>query len=249
VLKKTKLAESDLIITMLSEDGRQIRAVAKGARKPGSKCGPVLEVYNVASMLLHTGRSLDIVSEATGDLSNTACRSDVEHNAAAGAVAELLEKVTRDSETEPRVYALSLAALAAIGQAGPDALVFITAASLMKITAQIGYRPVLAHCALCGAGISPNIHGDYAVSLPDGGVICDDCLGAGRVAPIDIPSDELEWISFAINSTYADIQTACSDNAGMERIGDAFLTFTSQWMQTHMSIRLKSLDMLRVLSV
>ena len=36
VLRKTKLGESDLILTLLSSDGSQIRAVAKGARKPKS---------------------------------------------------------------------------------------------------------------------------------------------------------------------------------------------------------------------
>lgn len=34
VLKKTKLGESDLILTCLKDDGSQLRAVAKGARKP-----------------------------------------------------------------------------------------------------------------------------------------------------------------------------------------------------------------------
>ncbi|WP_179184937.1 DNA repair protein RecO, partial [Collinsella vaginalis] len=37
VLDKTKLKETDLILTLLARDGRQIRAVAKGARKPGSR--------------------------------------------------------------------------------------------------------------------------------------------------------------------------------------------------------------------
>ena len=31
VLRKTKLGETDLILTLLAEDGRQVRAVAKGA--------------------------------------------------------------------------------------------------------------------------------------------------------------------------------------------------------------------------
>lgn len=36
VLKHTKLGETDVIVTMLGGDGRQIRAVAKGLRKPGN---------------------------------------------------------------------------------------------------------------------------------------------------------------------------------------------------------------------
>ena len=37
VLDKTKLGESDLILELLAENGSLVRAVAKGARKPGSR--------------------------------------------------------------------------------------------------------------------------------------------------------------------------------------------------------------------
>ena len=66
VLRKTKLGETDAIVTLLAEDGRELRAVAKGLRKPGSKLGGVLEPFTEVSLLLHTGRSLDVVSEAAG---------------------------------------------------------------------------------------------------------------------------------------------------------------------------------------
>ena len=36
VLKHTKLGETDAIVTMLASDGSQVRAVAKGLRKPAS---------------------------------------------------------------------------------------------------------------------------------------------------------------------------------------------------------------------
>ena len=44
VLDKTKLKETDLILTMLDERGRQVRAVAKGARKPGGRLAARCEI-------------------------------------------------------------------------------------------------------------------------------------------------------------------------------------------------------------
>ncbi|MFQ9180415.1 MAG: DNA repair protein RecO [Eggerthella lenta] len=64
VLRKTKLGESDLILALLAEDGSQIRAVAKGARKPASSFAARLELYSVVDLLVARGRSLDIVKEA-----------------------------------------------------------------------------------------------------------------------------------------------------------------------------------------
>ena len=67
VLDKTKLKETDLILTMLDERGRQVRAVAKGARKPGGRLAARCELFCTVDMLLAHGRSLD---------SRLACRAD-----------------------------------------------------------------------------------------------------------------------------------------------------------------------------
>ena len=61
VLKHTKLGETDAIVTMLASDGSQVRAVAKGLRKPGNRIGARLELFCEADLLLHEGKSLDIV--------------------------------------------------------------------------------------------------------------------------------------------------------------------------------------------
>ena len=74
VLKKTKLGEADSIITLLARDGRQIRAVAKGVRKPASRFGARLELCSVVDVLLYPGRSLDVISEVRCVSTNDACR-------------------------------------------------------------------------------------------------------------------------------------------------------------------------------
>ena len=48
VLDKTKLKETDLILTMLDERGRQVRAVAKGARKPGGRLAARLSLIHIS---------------------------------------------------------------------------------------------------------------------------------------------------------------------------------------------------------
>ena len=63
VLCRTKLGEADLIVTLLCDVGRQVRAVAKGARKPGSRLAGVVGAGNEVSLLLHEGRSLDVITE------------------------------------------------------------------------------------------------------------------------------------------------------------------------------------------
>ena len=64
VLRKTKLGETDVILDLLAGDGRIVRAVAKGLRKPGSKFGGRLEPYSDVELLLHTGRTFEVIAEA-----------------------------------------------------------------------------------------------------------------------------------------------------------------------------------------
>ncbi|MBQ3328952.1 MAG: recombination protein O N-terminal domain-containing protein, partial [Eggerthellaceae bacterium] len=52
VLRKTKLGEKDLIVTLLSEDGSLLRAVAKGARKPGGSLAARIDLFRVVAALL-----------------------------------------------------------------------------------------------------------------------------------------------------------------------------------------------------
>ena len=89
VLRRTKLGESDLILTLLSEDGSQKRAVAKGARRPKSSFAARTEPFCVIDALCATGRSLDILKEARLVAAHDALRCNLEASAAAAPVAGL----------------------------------------------------------------------------------------------------------------------------------------------------------------
>lgn len=141
VLKKTKLGETDLIITFLDEEGLQRRAVAKGARKPGSFMAARLELYMLVEAQLSSGRSLDIVTDARILEAHAACRSDLEHSAAAAVPVELIERATTHHNAEPLLYAMTLAALDTLGKAEATAAALISLACTLKLCAALGVRP------------------------------------------------------------------------------------------------------------
>ena len=141
VLKKTKLGETDLIITLLDEEGVQRRAVAKGARKPGSFFATRLELYMLVEAQLSSGRSLDIVTDVRILEANTVCRSSVEYSAACAVPVELVERATAHHNAEPLLFAMTLAALQQIGEAANAAPVMISLACVLKLCAALGVRP------------------------------------------------------------------------------------------------------------
>ncbi len=141
VLKKTKLGETDLIVTLLDEEGMQRRAVAKGARKPGSFLAARLELFMLVEAQLSKGRSLDIAIDARILEAHAACRSDMEHSAAASVPAELVEKATAHHNEEPLLYAMLVAAFEYIGKGRGATPYMISLACVLKLCAALGVRP------------------------------------------------------------------------------------------------------------
>ena len=111
VCRKTKLGETDTIVTLLASDGRQLRAVAKGLRKPGGRFGARLEPFAVVDLLLHEGRNLDIVTEARTVSTHSALREDFDRSAAAMVVVDLLDKVAVEGQAEPQLFAMATTTL------------------------------------------------------------------------------------------------------------------------------------------
>lgn len=64
VLRTTKLGEADRIVTLLTRSHGKIRAVAKGVRRVKSRFGGRLEPFMRVDVLIATGRTLDVVSQA-----------------------------------------------------------------------------------------------------------------------------------------------------------------------------------------
>lgn len=237
VLKKTKLGESDLIYTFLSEDGSQVRAVGKGARKPTSPFSSRLELYSVVDLLIHQGKSLDIVTEARLVTAGTLLRTDLCWSAAAAPMAELLEKVTQQDLVESRLFALTEKALKQLENSQMEKLPALTAAHLMKSMAFLGFRPSLKECVVCGS-FCDEVVSDFFCSFALGGLVCRSC--SSQVETQKFSSNTIEWLRALIALTFEEISTSDID------LTTAFelLQFDKQWIKQHAGVSLKSLDFL-----
>ncbi|MDR1184384.1 MAG: DNA repair protein RecO [Coriobacteriales bacterium] len=255
VLRKTRLGETDLIITGFSGEGRQVRAVAKGARKPGSKLGVHLELYSITHVLLHKGRNLDIITEASGVVSNRDCRADVLHSAGAAVIVEMLDRVSADGDGEARLFPLASEALRCVGTVPDEGVALITAAAVLKMSAQLGFRPSLTQCVYCGDDVVAVLKGDadaaietvpgdtLGFSFEQGGVICDTCLSELTENSYRHRDAQLiRWAEVLITSKFVDLE--CYGDEEHAGLGRALLDFAREWLRFHLVNRLKSLDFL-----
>lgn len=239
VLRKTKLGEGDLVVTLLSEDGSQLRAVAKGARKPTSPFASRLELYSVADALLARGRSLDIVKEVRLVEGNERLRCDLERAVCAAPVAELSGRVSQDGLENPRLFALTRVALSSLGRVEAPFAPAIAAGHLLKALAFAGLRPSLDACVVCGRELGASApEGLAALSYREGGVVCPACRGAAEA--VMVPASTLGWCRVLLGSTFAEIEGMGVDPSA----SFAALRFCQQWVREHVGANLRSLDFL-----
>jgi DNA repair protein RecO (recombination protein O) len=233
VLRKTKLGETDIILTLLAADGRQLRAVAKGLRKPGGRFGGRLEPYSVADLLLHTGRSLDVVTEAMTVATHAGLREDFDRSAAAAVVADLLDKVSLEGQPEERLFALATTTLDVMETAPLEALPPIVIAFLGKSMAMHGYRPQIESCACCSSELGECT----TFSVSAGGALCGSCAEADA-SGIRFGPEGRAWLSRLMQARMAEIPQLDMPPAA---VADCFALMRA-FVVYHLPSRLKALD-------
>jgi DNA repair protein RecO (recombination protein O) len=194
VLRTQKLGEADRIITILTRRNGRIRAAAKGVRRTKSRFGARLEPFTHVDLLLYTGRSLDVITQAeTVRPYGEPLVADYPRYTSGTAMLETAERFT-PMEKEPviRQFLLLVGGLRALTEAEHDPRLVLDA-YLLRTLAVAGYAPALDECAVCGSpdpGGRPGGIADEAApsssrffSVAAGGLTCQSCRPPGAATP------------------------------------------------------------------
>jgi DNA repair protein RecO (recombination protein O) len=198
VLRTQKLGEADRIITILGRTTGRVRAVAKGVRRTKSRFGARLEPFTHVDLMLHPGRSLDVITQAEvirpyGE----PLTADYPRYTAGVAMLETAERFT-PMEKEPalRQLLLLIGGLRSLGESEHDSRLILDA-FLLRSLAVAGYAPALEECARCGA--SPSGRPRPGASAPS------DPARPGASGPSDparpgasAPGDQVRLPAFAV---------------------------------------------------
>lgn len=233
VLDKTKLKETDLILTLVAQGGRQVRAVAKGARKPGSRLAARCELCCEVDLLLAQGRNLDIVSQAELLSAPLGAQPSYELLTAASAVAEVASRCTYEDAKDPYVFPITAAVLGRMASADPAHLDLLVAAYVFKLLSHVGYRPDYSGCVACGDE-APSFFSAQA-----GGLLCASCAsGAPGCERVD--ANLARWLADLIALRFDDLMRAEVD----ERTAAHLLGLSHLWAATHLECRLRAMEFL-----
>ncbi|GAA3749536.1 DNA repair protein RecO [Salinactinospora qingdaonensis] len=179
VLRTQKLGEADRIVTLLTRRTGLVRAVGKGVRRTKSRFGARLEPFTHVDLQCHTGRSLDVITQAdTVRAYGSPIVDDYARYTAGTAMLETAEKIVIvEKDPALRQFLLLVGALRTLGE-NSHAPRLVLDAYLLRSLAVAGYAPALHDCAGCG-GQGP--HRSFAVHA--GGAVCSVCRPAGSTSP------------------------------------------------------------------
>lgn len=239
VLRKTKLGESDLIITFLVEDGSSVQAVAKGARKPKSSFASRLELFSCAEIFCAQSKGLPLIQEARLSASHQGLRTDFDKSTASSVVAELVAKSIHEQVPSPRLFALVHSTFDALESAQSEQIYPLVLASCLKVFAFTGVRPSFAQCVFCGADIfSPDGPALVALSHLEGGCLCQECSGNFEV--IREQGNLVQWLNVLLYSTFDQVK----DMVVPSVVLSFGFHFVQEWARTHMGAYMKSIPFL-----
>ena len=114
LLRRTKLTETSLIVTWLTEDHGKIKTVAKGARDPKSRFAGRLDLFFACEIQFVRSRKSELHTLREAELRepHAGLRTDYERVAMAAYFVELLELVTEPDHPVPEMFDLFRRALA-----------------------------------------------------------------------------------------------------------------------------------------
>jgi DNA repair protein RecO (recombination protein O) len=192
VLRTQKLGEADVIVTVLGRRTGRLRAVAKGVRRTKSRFGARVEPFTHVDLLLYTGRSLDVITQAdTLRPYGKPFAADYPRYTAGTAMLETAEKFTPvEKEPAMRQFLLLIGGLRALGEGVHDPRMVLDA-YLLRSLAVAGLAPALDECAVCGTRLTTlpanaelslsSTPGGFSIAA--GGLVCRDCRAPGAATP------------------------------------------------------------------
>lgn len=174
VLRIRPYRESDKLVTLFTLQEGKVPALARGARKTGSKLSGVVDSFCRGDYLLYRGRSLATIQQASVLEGFNRIRGDIPLYFSALYMCELLEKVLEEHHPAPAVYSLTLEALYAFNEGEASRELVLRSFELLLLQ-ELGYSPSLAGCVECCRQEPP-----FVLSPAAGGLLCRECLGKER---------------------------------------------------------------------
>lgn len=108
VIKRRSFGEADRILTVFTKKHGKIKVLAKGVRRITSRRSSNIELFNQVELMIHQGKSFDILTEAQVLNTFQSIRKNLDLVGLAFHVCEVVDGLCPEDQAHPKVYDLML---------------------------------------------------------------------------------------------------------------------------------------------
>lgn len=179
VLQTHRYSDTSKILRLMTREHGPRSTIAKGALRPKSRFGGVLEPFaeGVATFYVKESRDLHTLSGFELIRERQVLGTDLARFASASVLAELVLRLSPEHR-DLRLYAGLVQGLDALIAAPPEGVVATGLRAIWELVRVLGFAPDLGRCLECGRPIAAGEAARF--DFPAGGLRCLGCPHAGR---------------------------------------------------------------------
>jgi DNA repair protein RecO (recombination protein O) len=153
VLRSYPLREADLLVTFFTRVEGKVRGVARSAKKSKKRFGGALEPLTHVRLYYEDREGRDLARIDSCDVLHSPLADEVDYPRAVGLghIAEVLDEMLPDRETNDAVFRLALSVL---GRLRAGAVWMPVTYFELWIARLMGFLPELGECMVCGAALN-----------------------------------------------------------------------------------------------
>jgi len=181
VLQTFPYGDTSKILRLMTPDLGPKSAIARGALRPKSKFGGLIESFSdgIATLYLKENRDLHTLSDFELVADRRGLANDLVRFAGASVLCELVMRLAPEQQDEP-LYGALRSGLDALVAAPADAADATALREIWRLVGELGFEPHLTHCLQCGRAVEDEeVRFDHAA----GGLLCGSCAGSRATLP------------------------------------------------------------------
>ena len=183
VLQTYSYSDTSKILRLMTREHGPRSAIARGALRPRSRFGGLIEPFaeGMATLYMKEGRDLDTLSGFELIRERQGLGSHLTRFAGASVLCELVMRLAPEHPDE-RLFEALVHGLDELLQAPEDDIEGAVLGQLWSVVSILGFAPHLSHCVGCGRAVSDAEPASFDASA--GGLRCSRCAGQGE--PISV---------------------------------------------------------------